>query len=70
MLDIFKYIFSNFWIFVGTYILLELIVVNLFKLILNFRKCKCVERLSKDGKTSEEINDLLSSEDKNESEDK
>lgn len=66
MLDILKYIFSNFWIFVGTYILLELIVVNLFKLILNFRKCKCVERLSKDGKTAWEIHKLLDGKDESE----
>ena len=34
-------------------------MVNTFKLIINLRKIKCAEQLSKDGKSVEEIEKLL-----------
>ena len=58
-MELLKYIFSNFWIFLGVYLLIELVVVNTFKLIINLRKMKCAEQLSKDGKSVEEIEKLL-----------
>ena len=58
-MELLKYIFSNFQIFLGVYLLIELVVVNTFKLIINLRKMKCVEQLSKDGKSVEEIEKLL-----------
>ena len=45
--------------FLGVYLLIELVVVNTFKLIINLRKIKCAEQLSKDGKSVEEIEKLL-----------
>jgi hypothetical protein len=63
MLDILKYIFSGFWIFIGTCILLDIIlnvtIVNIFKIINNYFKYRCASQLSNDGKTAEEIDMLL-----------
>ena len=61
-MELLKNIFSNFGIFLGVYllvVLVELVVVNTFKLIINLRKMKCAEQLSKDGKSVEEIEKLL-----------
>lgn len=59
MLEILQYIFSGFWIFIGTIILLDLIIVNIFKIINNYLKYRCIAKLSNDGKTTEEIEKLL-----------
>lgn len=63
MLEILKYIFSGFWIFIGTWILLGVIlnvtIVNIFKVINNFFEYRCIAKLSKDGKTIEDIDKLL-----------
>jgi hypothetical protein len=65
MLEILKYIFSGFWIFIGTCILLSIIldvtIVNIFKVINNYFKFRCATKLSNDGKTAEEIDKLLGS---------
>jgi hypothetical protein len=60
MIDILRYIFSNFWIFIGVCILLEITLGNIFKLINNYFKMRCIAKLSKDGKTAEEIDILFS----------
>ena len=60
MIEILKYIFSSFWIFIGTCILLDCILVNIFRMINNYFKYRCIAKLSKDGKTAEEIYNLFS----------
>ena len=69
MLEILKYIFSSFWIFIGTCILLEITLGNIFKLINNYFKMRCIAKLSKDGKTAEEIDILFSSQKEEDKED-
>jgi hypothetical protein len=61
MLEILKYIFSSFWIFIGTCILLDFILINIFRMINNYFKYRCIAKLSKDGKTAEEIDVLFTS---------
>jgi hypothetical protein len=63
MLEILQYIFSGFWTFIGTCILLgiilDVIIVNIFITINNFIKYRCAYKLSKDGMSAEEIDNLL-----------
>lgn len=74
MLEILKYIFSGFWIFIGTCILLSIIldvtIVNIFKVINNYFEYRCISKLSNDGKTTEEINKILKNNKKEKSDDK
>lgn len=68
MLEILKYIFSSFWIFIGTCILLSIIldvtIVNIFKVINNYFKYRCIAKLSNDGKSAEEIDKLFKDKEK------
>ena len=69
MLEILKYIFSSFWIFVGICILLDFILVNMFRMINNYFKYRCIAKLSKDGKTTEEIDILFTNKKEEDKED-
>jgi hypothetical protein len=73
MLEVLKYIFSGFWIFIGTCILLNIIlnvtIVNIFKIINNYFEYRCIAKLSNDGKTTEEIDKIFNSTKKEKSSD-
>jgi hypothetical protein len=51
--------FSGFWTFIGCCILIDVTIVNIFRSINNYFKMRCIAKLSKDGKTAEEIEMIL-----------
>ena len=58
-MELLNFIFKDILHFIGVYILLDLIIGNIFKSIKNYRKIKCLEKLSQKAKTIEEINILI-----------
>jgi hypothetical protein len=57
--------FSGFWIFIGCVILLDVTLVNIFRTIEYYFKMRCIAKLSKDGKTADEIEMLFSKKEDN-----
>lgn len=60
MIEILKYIFSSFWVFIGTLIIIYAILHLISITINNVLKTIIALNMSKQGKTTEEINTLLS----------
>lgn len=58
-MEILNFMFSGFWIFIGCIILIDLTLVNVFRAIQYYFKMRCIAKLSKDGKTAEEIEMLF-----------
>jgi hypothetical protein len=61
-MQILDFMFSGFWTFVGCVILLDLTIGNIFKVINNYFKMRCIAKLSKDSKTTEKIEMLFKEE--------